>query len=65
MYYKVCLLYLLQRHVSAFNGIHGLSYIHIKRVPCVSLSENVSEDEKEKSKRVISYIRNSITHKIV
>jgi len=26
MYYKVCLLYLLQRHVSAFNGHHQVVY---------------------------------------
>jgi len=26
MYYRVCLLYLLQRHVSAFNGHHQVVY---------------------------------------
>jgi len=26
MYYKVCLLYLLQRHVSALNGHHQVVY---------------------------------------
>jgi hypothetical protein len=45
---------------------HGLSYIHIKTVLIVSISENVSEDDNEKSKRVvISNIRNSITHTTV
>jgi len=29
MYYEVCLLYLLQRHVSAFNGHHQVVYASV------------------------------------
>jgi len=47
-------------------SIHGLPCIHIKTVLNVSLSENVSEDDGKKPKRVVkSYIRNSIIHTTV
>jgi hypothetical protein len=47
-------------------SIHGFFYMHIKAVLSVSLSENVSENDSKKHKRVVkSYIRNSIAHTAV
>jgi len=69
--YRLCLKYIQNERIKKNYlyvqlSIHGLSDIHFKTVLSVSLSENVSEDDNKKPKRVVkSDIRNSITHTTV